>query len=94
MFSLPNSVTLSTVAVDPPTVDAAGVTISPSQDSVSVNLTNAAIDIILGRTFTSGVRIRLLPGIGGAGRGAIRTTDQIVVRATARIGLRSGGATP
>jgi hypothetical protein len=64
---------------------------TPATSSQTVSLTGSDTRPLLGRRFTTGVRIRLRPPPGGAGRGAIRTTDQIRVKSHATVVLNAGG---
>jgi hypothetical protein len=91
IFTLVSRVTLDSVVLRAPAVSASGVVTAPVTDSVSVTLTGAQARLFFNRKFSAGIRIRLLPGTGGGGRGAIRTTDNVVVGAKAQIQVRSGG---
>jgi hypothetical protein len=82
---------LDSVVVPPPTVNALGQVITPSADSVTVSLTGSNARVLLGRKLSFGIRIRLLPGTGGGGRGAIRPADQVVVSGRAGVTVRFGG---
>ncbi|MBI4420019.1 MAG: hypothetical protein HY560_04270 [Gemmatimonadetes bacterium] len=84
-------VSLDSVRLSAPTVSATGIVTTPTSDSVSVSISGANARALFGRNFTAGVRIRLLPGTGGNGRGAIRPSDGVAVRAGAAVDVRIGG---
>ncbi len=88
-FSEPNRVSLTSIVVAPALVDGNGRVTEASRDTVFVGLTGASLRPFLGEWFTAGVRITLTPPAGG--RGAIRTTDLVIVDATAVMHLRVGG---
>jgi hypothetical protein len=88
-FSEPNRVSLTSIVVAPALVDGNGRVTEASRDTVFVGLTGASVRPFLGEWFTAGVRITLTPPVGG--RGAIRTTDLVIVDATAVMHLRVGG---
>jgi hypothetical protein len=91
IFALPGRVLLGPVTVAGSPVDATGRVTTPATSSQSITLTGADARALLGRRFTTGVRIRLRPPPGGTGRGAVRATDRLVVRSHARVELRAGG---
>ena len=80
---------LDTIVVSGPAVDANGV--RSTTDSVAVSITSQEVRVLLGDSLTAGVRIRLLPGTDGGGRGVIRPNDMIVVSAGLTILVRRGG---
>ncbi|MCH8254916.1 MAG: hypothetical protein IID06_06170 [Gemmatimonadetes bacterium] len=82
---------LDTIVVSGPAVDANGVPTGSTTDSVAVSITSQEVRVLLGDSLTAGVRIRLLPGTGGGGRGVIRPNDMIVVSAGLTILVRRGG---
>ncbi len=84
-------VTLDSVVLRPSTVNAAGQVVTPATDSVAVSLTGANSRVLFGKKITAGIRIRLLPGTGGGGRGAIRPADQLIVNAKAVVDIKAGG---
>ncbi len=88
-FSQPNGVPLTSINVSPGTVDANGRVTEASRDTVFVGLTGETVRPFLGEWFTAGVLLTLTPAAGG--RGAIRTTDHVIVDATAVMHLRVGG---
>jgi len=91
IFALPGRVNLGPVTVAGSPVDATGRVTTPATSSQTVSLTSNDARPLLGRRFTTGVRIRLRPPPGGTGRGAVRATDRLVVRSRARVELRAGG---
>jgi hypothetical protein len=91
IFTQPGGFLLDTIAVSAPPVDAAGLPTAPTVDSVSVSITAEESRVLLGEWFTAGIRIRLLPGSGGGGRGVIRPDDQLAVSASVTIRLERGG---
>ncbi len=91
VFAQPNAVLLNTVTLSAPTVDAHGVVATPSSSSVSILLTGTQARQLLGLKFTAGARVRLLPGTGAGGRGAIFATDAISLDSRVQIVLRAGG---
>lgn len=90
VFLEPDRVVLNTVSVDAPNVDANGLVTQPISDATVLTVDSAQVRGLLGDVITTTVRIRLLPGSGGGGRGAVRATDEIVIRARAEIELRAG----
>ncbi|MCH8144502.1 MAG: hypothetical protein IIA55_07290, partial [Gemmatimonadetes bacterium] len=82
---------LAPIVVSGPAVDANGVPTGSTVDSVGVSITPQEARVLLGDSLTAGVRIRLLPGTGGGGRGVIRPNDMIVVSAGLTILVRRGG---
>jgi hypothetical protein len=91
IFTLPGRVTLDSVVMKAPAVDVNGLVSAPTSDSVTVSISGANSKVLFGRKFSVGARIRLLPGTGGNGRGALRTTDRLVVNARAEVDVKSGG---
>jgi hypothetical protein len=91
VFTLPGRVNLGPLAVAGSPVDAAGRVTTPAASSQTVALTGHDTRPLLGRKFTTGIRIRLRPPPGGTGRGALRTTDQMLVKSHATIVLNAGG---
>ena len=91
VFVQPNAIFLDTIALSAPTVDALGIRQGTTTDSVAVTITGQESRVLFGTFFTAGIRIRLLAGTGGDGRGAIRTDDKIVIGAAAVIRIRRGG---
>ena len=90
VFALPGRTNLGPVTVAGSPVDASGRVTTPAASSQTVALTGNDARPLLGRRFTTGVRIRLRPPPGGTGRGAIRTTDQILVKSHATLVLNAG----
>jgi hypothetical protein len=93
IFAEANAVVISIDTLPAPTVNASGEVTTPSEATVTAVLTGTQARPLAGETFSATVRARLLPSTGGTppGRGAIRATDEIEVKARARIVLRTGG---
>jgi len=82
---------LDTIVVSGPAVDpTTGIPLGSTIDSVGVSITSQEAGVLLGDSFTGGLRIRLLPGAGGGGRGVIRPNDKIVVSAGLTIQVERG----
>jgi hypothetical protein len=77
------------VLLAPAPSDAQGRATAPIVDTVDVRLTGAQARTYFGEFFGSGTRIRLLPGTGN--RGAIRSTDKLILNARALVWVRVGG---
>ena len=90
VFAEPGAIFLDTITVSGPPVNAAGVPQAITSDSVAMNLTVDETRVLFGDYFTAGIRIMLMPGTGGGGRGAIRPTDAIVVSAGVAVFVRRG----
>lgn len=95
--SFPGDVFTATGRVDIPTVTAAAATVdgsgkvtSPTASSVAINLLGDQTRVFMDSLFTAGIRVRLKPPTGQ--RGALRATDRIIVRASARIFVHTGGS--
>ena len=91
VFVQPGGFALDPIVASGPAVDANGVPQGSTIDSVGVNITPQEARVLLGDSFTAGLRIRLLPGTGGGGRGVIRPNDRIVVSAGLTIRVERGG---
>jgi hypothetical protein len=92
LFAVPGHVVLGPVTVAGSPVDANGQVTTPASSSQSLSLTPAELPPLLGKQFTTRIRIRLRPPPGGGLRGAIRTTDQVLVHSHASIEAHAGGA--
>ena len=79
VFQRADAVVLTPVTVAAPTVDAQGIVTTPTSSQVSVPLKGAEIRQVLGDSVTTSIRITLLPGSGGGGRAAVRSTDEIIL---------------
>jgi hypothetical protein len=90
VFALPGRVLLDSVVLPAPTVDANGLATTPAIDSVSVSITGANARLLFNKKFSVGAHIRLLPGTGAAGRGAVRPTDRIFISSKALVDVKSG----
>ncbi len=91
VFTQPGGFQLTPITVSAPAVDAAGIPQGSVIDSVGISITAPEARVLLGDKFTAGIRIRLLPGTGGNGRGAIRPGDRIDISAAATILIERGG---
>ena len=91
VFVQPGAIFLDTLALTAPTVNALGIPQGSTADSVALTITGPQSRVLFGSFFTAGIRVRLLAGTGGGGRGAIRTGDMIVIGAAALIRVRRGG---
>lgn len=91
VFVQPGGFALAPIVVSGPAVDANGIPQGSTTDSVGVSITPDEARVLLGDSFTAGLRIRLLPGTGGGGRGTIRPNDRIVVSAGLTILVERGG---
>jgi hypothetical protein len=93
IFTLATRVTLDSVVLPAPAVNASGVVVTPTTATASLVLSGANARLLFNKKFTAGIRIRLLPGTGGSppGRGAISTTDRVIFNAKAQVQLTSGG---
>ncbi len=90
VFAAPGHVELDTLTVAAATVDANGRVAQATADTTSTGLTGVEARELFSLKFTAGVRVRLLPPPGG--RGAFRIGDQLVIRASASVFIRTGGA--
>jgi hypothetical protein len=89
VFAEPGRILLDTVVVQAPDVDSAGLVIQPATSTATVSLTGEEIGVLLGAKFTAGLKVILKPPSGG--RGAVRGSDQVIVEASARVQIRTGG---
>jgi hypothetical protein len=89
VFRMTNRVDLNPVQVSPAPADAQGRVVTPALDTADIALTGQQIGVVLGEYFGAGLRVRLLAGAGG--RGAIRASDRVIVRASATVRFRTGG---
>jgi len=90
IFALPNVIRLNRVTLAAPDVDVAGIPLAPVSDQVSLGISGSDSEVVLGDIFTAGIRITLVPGNGGAGRGAVRPTDGVAVDASVDVQIRRG----
>ncbi|HWP36671.1 MAG TPA: hypothetical protein VNL18_03865 [Gemmatimonadales bacterium] len=89
VFSRSNRVEIGPAQLGPAAVDAQGRVTAAVLDTVNVRLTGQQARVFFGEYFGSGTRIRLLPATGN--RGAIRTTDRVILSARAIVWVRVGG---
>ncbi len=89
VFTMPGAV-LDTLLVSAAAVDANGRATAATRDTTGFVLDNTDVTETFGQFITIGVRIRLLPPVGG--RGQIHATDDIKLAVTARVWLHVGGA--
>jgi len=90
VFTLPTRITLDSVVLRPPTVDVNGFVVTPTSDSVSLSISGTNARVLFGKKFTAALRVRLVPGAGGSGRGAIRPQDRVFVTAKAAVDVKGG----
>lgn len=90
-FTAPGHLLLDPITVAAPAVNAQGRVVAPARDSVAVALTGDESRVLFGNQFTAGVRIRIRPGTGASGRGAIRAGDLVIVDAQGAATVRVGG---
>ena len=90
VFTQPGGFQLTPITVSAPAVDAVGIPQGSAIDSVVVSITAQETRVLLGDKITAGIRLRLLPGTGGSGRGTMRPGDQIVVSAAVSISIERG----
>ncbi|MBI2403141.1 MAG: hypothetical protein HYV20_10490 [Gemmatimonadetes bacterium] len=83
-------VELGPVSLAAATVDAQGRVTTPVLDTATVSITGTQSRVLLGKKFWAAVRVTLLPS-GTNTRGAIRTTDQVIIRASGSVRIRTGG---
>ena len=91
VFTQPGGFQLTPIMVIGPPVDASGIPQGSAIDSVAVSITAQQARVLLGDKLTAGIRVRLLPGTGGFGRGVIRPNDQIAVSAAVNIMIERRG---
>lgn len=89
VFTLPGHTLLGPIVVAGSPVDANGRVTIPASSTSSLSLTGTDVVPLMGDRFTIALRIRLRPPPGG--RGAVRTTDRIIVSARANVELSGGG---
>ena len=91
LFTVPGHVQLGPITVAGSPVDGTGRVTTPASSSQSLTLGPADLPPLLGKRFTTRIRIRLRPPPGGGLRGAVRTTDQLIVHSHAAIEAHAGG---
>lgn len=91
VFAAPGAFTLPTTTVGAPTVDVNGIPQGSVSDSVAVSITPQEARQLLGDSLTTAVRVRMLPGAGGGGRGVIRPDDGIALTAVVTVRVQRGG---
>jgi hypothetical protein len=92
VFSQPGRVVLNTVVVAAPALDAQGHVTDPATTFVELALGGTDVRQLLEERFTSALRVRLVPGSGAGGRGAVGAQDRLELDAQARIQVRAGGS--
>ncbi|GIW53008.1 MAG: hypothetical protein KatS3mg081_2363 [Gemmatimonadales bacterium] len=92
IFRRTDRVELAPVELKPAQVDAQGRVTQPVTDTVSVSISGQQSRVLFGKHFTAGIRIVLLPGNAAGGRGAIRPEDHVILNASARVRIKTGGA--
>jgi hypothetical protein len=90
VFSHPDAVILDMVTLGAPVVDAVGISTGTVSDSISLEISGTESTVVMGDIFTAGIRIRLLPGNGANGRGAVRPSDGVAIDASLELQIRRG----
>jgi hypothetical protein len=90
VFAHPDVVLLDRVTLGAPVVNAAGISTGTVSDSVSLSISGSEATVAMGDIFTAGIRIRLLPGTGANGRGAVRPADGVAIDASLELQIRRG----
>jgi hypothetical protein len=90
VFSMAGSLPLANINVPPATVDATGRVTQAANAELTVILNADQVRPFLGTDYTIGTRIRIMPGTGGGGRAALRSSDVVIVQARALISIRGG----
>lgn len=85
-------VSLVSINVPGGTVNTSGLVTAPAPGNVAVSLSGNTARPLLGKQFTIALLIQLVPGTGGAGRGALRPSDRLIVNARAQLDIRTGGS--
>ncbi len=91
IFRRTDRVELAPVELSPAQVDSQGRVTQPVTDTVSVSISGQQSRVLFGKHFTAGIRIVLLPGSAAGGRGAIRPEDHLILNASARVRIKTGG---
>jgi hypothetical protein len=91
IFRTTNRVELGPVSLVAAAVDAQGRVTTPVLDTATVSMTGTQSRVLLGKKFWAAVRVTLLPS-GTGTRGAIRTTDKVIIRASGSVQIKTGGA--
>jgi len=81
---------LDTIRVNAAPVDAQGRVTQPATTADSTSLTGQEVKVAFGATFTVAVRVRLLPGTGT--RGALRSSDTVILNVAGAVRVRTGGS--
>lgn len=92
IFRRPDRVELTPVDLNPATVDAQGRVTQAVIDTAIVSMTGQQSRVVMGQKFTAGIKVTLLPSATAGGRGAIRPTDRVILRAGASLTIRFGGS--
>jgi hypothetical protein len=85
-----DAATLDTIQVSAATVDGQGLVTQPVTSTDSTSLTGQEVKVTFGLNFTVAVRVRLLPAAGA--RGALRSSDRVILNASAGVRVRTGGS--
>ncbi len=91
IFRMTNRTEIGPVSLVAAPVDAQGRVTSPVLDTATVSIAGNKSQVLLGKKLTAAIRVTLLPNATNP-RGAIRTTDKVIIRASGSIKIRSGGA--
>lgn len=90
IFKRTDRVELGPVSLAAAQVNGQGLVVTPVEDTASVSITGAQSRVLLDTKLTAAIRMTLLPA--GTNRGAVRTTDKVIVRASGTVRLKAGGA--
>jgi hypothetical protein len=91
IFRRSDRVELAPVELKPAQVDTQGLVTRPVTDTVSLSISGQQSRVLFGKHFTTGIRIVLLPG-NASGKGAIRPGDHVILNASARVRIKTGGS--
>jgi hypothetical protein len=90
VFAEPGAVILAPVTVSAPVTNAVGIPTAVATDSISIGISGAQSEVVLGVDFTAGIRFRLLPRSGGGSRGAFLPDAAVKLDASVLLEVRRG----
>jgi hypothetical protein len=100
VFAHPEVVLLDAISLGAPAVNASGIPIAATADTVELTIAGDDSRLLLvcrrlcttrsDSVYTAALRVTLVPGAGGGGRGAIRVGDAVMVDASVEIMIRRG----
>ena len=91
IFRMTNRTEIGPVSLLAAPVDAQGRVTTPVLDTATVSIAGNKSRVLLGRKLTAAIRVTLLPNASNP-RGAIRTTDKVIIRASGSVKIKTGGA--